>query len=71
MTLPTWFDSGFLLTLFGMIGGCGSYLLIFFLKSRCHTVKCCCMTCERTPLEGRDVHQVSIAEPSMAIRDVS
>jgi len=71
MTLPLWFDSGFILTLFGMVGGCGSYMLIFFLKSRCHTVQCCCMKCERTPLQGNDVHRVSITEPSMTVRDIA
>ena len=30
--LPVWFDSGFVITIFGMAGGCGSYMLIFFLS---------------------------------------
>ena len=60
MTLPVWVDSGFILTLIGMTGAGGYYLLIFFLKSRCHTVSCCCMKCERTPLEPVDMHRVNI-----------
>jgi hypothetical protein len=60
MVIPTWLDSGFILTLVGMCGGCGSYMLIFFLKSRCHTVSCCCIKCERTPLEPFDMHRVNI-----------
>tara|TARA_R110002167_G_scaffold32060_2_gene104522 strand:- start:178 stop:402 length:225 start_codon:yes stop_codon:yes gene_type:complete len=61
MTLPVWLDSGFILTALGMVGGCGSYMLIFFLKSRCHTVQCGCIRCERTPLEPSDMHRVNIA----------
>ena len=36
-----------LLTLVGLIGGGLSTLLVFFLKSRCRTVKCGCLSCER------------------------
>ena len=61
MVLPVWLDSGFILTILGMIGGCSSYMLIFFLKSRCHTVRCGCISCERTPLEAADMHRVTIA----------
>jgi len=65
MTLPTWVDSGFILTLVGLCGGGVSYMLIFFLKSRCTTVSCCCLKCERQPLEAVDLHRVSITgEPS-------
>jgi len=58
MTLPTWVDSGFILTLVGMVGAGGGFMLIFFLKSRCHTIECCCIKCERTPLEEIDMHRV-------------
>lgn len=55
MTIPTWFDSGFVLTLIGLIGGGGIYLLRFFLKSRCSRIKCCCcIECQREPLQNID-----------------
>lgn len=39
-----------LLTLVGMIGSGISLLLVYFLKSRCKTIKCCCIECEREVL---------------------
>ena len=47
MPLPEWADDTFWLSLVGMVGGGGAALLAYFLKSRCRTVKCCCIECER------------------------
>ncbi len=36
-----------LITIIGMVGGgCGT-LLVYFLKSRCTEIECCCMKCKR------------------------
>jgi len=36
-----------LITIIGMVGGgCGT-LLVYFLKSRCTEIECCCMRCKR------------------------
>jgi hypothetical protein len=50
MGLPEWADDSFWLTLVGMIGGGGAAVLGYFLKSRCRTVECCCVKCERDVL---------------------
>jgi len=42
----------FILTLVGLIGGGLSALLVYFLKSRCKTIKCCCLECERDVLQN-------------------
>lgn len=60
MTLPTWFDDTFILTLVGIIGGGGVYLLTFCLKSRCRTVNCCCIKCERDVIPPADLNNVQI-----------
>jgi hypothetical protein len=40
-------ESG-LITIVGMVGSGFTALLIYFLKSRCSTIRCCgCMECER------------------------
>ena len=43
-------NSAFILTLFGMIGGCGAGIGVYALKSRCTKINMCCFSCERTPL---------------------
>ena len=40
----------FILAVLGIFGAGGSALLIYFLKSRCKTIKCCCVECERDVL---------------------
>jgi len=40
----------FILAILGMVGGGGSACLVYFLKSRCKTIKCCCIECERDVL---------------------
>ncbi len=39
-------ESG-LITIIGMVGSGLSVLLIYFLKSRCSTIKCGCIECDR------------------------
>lgn len=44
-------ESG-LITIIGLVGSGLSAMLIYFLKSRCSTIKCCgCMECEREVLQ--------------------
>ena len=40
----------FILAVLGLIGGGGSACLVYFLKSRCKTIKCCCVECDREVL---------------------
>jgi len=43
-------ESG-LITIIGLVGSGLSAMLIYFLKSRCSTIKCCgCIQCEREVL---------------------
>ena len=55
-------NSTFLLTLFGMVGGCAGSMMVYFLKSRCSEIKLCwgCVNCVREPLPP-DVIEVSAA----------
>ena len=40
----------FILAVLGLVGGGGSACLVYFLKSRCKTIKCCCVECDREVL---------------------
>ena len=50
MSLPPWFDDTFILSLTALLGGGGTALLAYMLRSRCHKVDCLCIKCERTPI---------------------
>jgi hypothetical protein len=62
-------NSTFLLTLFGMIGGCMGSMMVYFLKSRCSEIKLCCgaVSCIRQPLPV-DMIEVS-ANPRVVRQD--
>ena len=62
--LPDWFDDTFIITILGLAGGCFTYLLTYFLKSRCTLVRCCCFQCERQVLEGADLANVEVVSTS-------
>jgi len=70
METTDWLNGTFILSLTGMIGGGCSYLLIFFLKSRCTAVECCCIKCQRIPLEPSDMHRVSLAPASAPTNEI-
>ena len=55
-------NSTFLLTLFGMLGGCAGSMMVYFLKSRCSEIKLCwgCVNCVREPLPA-DAIEISAA----------
>tara|TARA_R100000951_G_scaffold59047_1_gene49719 strand:+ start:183 stop:425 length:243 start_codon:yes stop_codon:yes gene_type:complete len=62
-------NSTFLLTLFGMVGGCAGSMMVYFLKSRCSEIKLCwgCVNCVRQPLPV-DMVEVS-ANPRVVRQD--
>ena len=43
-------NSGFLLTVFAALSACISGACLCILKSRCTTIRCCGVTCERSVL---------------------
>mgnify|MGYP003645791710 CR=1 FL=1 len=49
----------FVLAVLGIVGGGGSACLVYFLKSRCKTITCCCFACERDVLTNvsASIHQ--------------
>jgi hypothetical protein len=59
MDLPLWFDDTFILTLVGLLGGGGTAILAYMLRSRCRTVQCCCVRCERDVLDASQIQVVS------------
>ena len=40
-------NSGFLITVLGLLGTCVAGIAVYFLKSRCTRIACCGMSCER------------------------
>ena len=50
-------NSGFLLTITGVLSACFGGCLAFILKSRCTEIKCCCMSFKR------DVIDLSTVDP--------
>jgi len=60
MTSPVWLDDTFILSLVGLLGGGGLYLLSYFLKSRCRMISCCCLKCERDVIPPADLNSVVI-----------
>ena len=51
----TWLQTheNFVLTLVGLLGAGVGILLTYFLKSRCKHIKCCCLSCDREPVNLR------------------
>lgn len=59
--LPIWFDDTFIITLVGMCGGCFGYVLTFLLKSRCRTIDCCGIKCDRDVVPAAELRNIEIA----------
>ena len=55
-----WIDSGFILTLVGLLGAGSAYCLTYFLKSRCTRIKCGCIECLRDPITEDHLNEVQI-----------
>ena len=60
MSFPIWLDDTFILSLVGMLGGGGLYLLSYFLKSRCRMITCCCVSCQRDPIPSSELNAINI-----------
>ena len=56
------FDDTFILTILGLLGGCGTAIISYFLRSRCTRIRCGCIECIREPLPP---DQVSIEVPNV------
>ena len=58
-------NSAFVLTLIGLLGAGLSGIAMCVLKSRCSTIKCCCVSCERQVLSERAVTELAgVTAPS-------
>lgn len=67
MTIPDWFNGSFIVVILTMFGACGAGILTFLLKSRCRTIKCCCIECERDVIPVRDLNSIEVtARPIQA-----
>ena len=44
-------NGAWLITVIGMFTGCFGGVLTYFLKSRCHRIKCLCVECDRSVVE--------------------
>ena len=54
-------NGAFVLSLVGLISACIAGVLAYFLKSRCKTISCLGMKCDRTPLKADEIGTVSSA----------
>jgi hypothetical protein len=61
--LPSWFNSGFIISICSLIGGGITMCLRYFLKSRCTTIKCFCFECNRDVIPSTDLNEVTISTP--------
>lgn len=48
-------NGAWLLSVMGIMGTCVSAMFVYFLKSRCRSIKCCGMECERDVLDLKTV----------------
>ena len=51
-------NTGFVLTLIGLLGAGFSGLAMCILKSRCSFIKCCCIECQRNVLSEEAVTEL-------------
>ena len=54
-------NGAFILSLVGLITACIAGIFAYFLKSRCRTISCFGINCERQPLTGKEIATVSAA----------
>ena len=57
-------NGAFLLSFFGLLGGGISYLLVFCLKSRCSSIKCCGLEISRIPIPVEQLNNVNLELPN-------
>ena len=49
---PPWINNdAFILTVLTLFGAGCSYVLKYFLISRCSVIRCCCLECRRIPVD--------------------
>ena len=63
--LPSWFNSGFIISISSLIGGAITMCLRYFLKSRCTTIKCFCFECNRDVIPSTELNEVTINSPTV------
>ena len=63
--LPSWFNSGFIISICSLIGGGITMCLRYFLKSRCTTIKCFCFECNRDVIPSTELNEVTISTPNV------
>ncbi len=68
MTFPTWFNGSFIVVILTMLGACGAGILTFLLKSRCRTIKCCCVECERDVIPVNQLNTVEVTARNVPMR---
>ena len=61
MTIPNWLNGTFILSLLTLVGGGGMVCLKYFLKSRCTSIKCCCVECVRDVIPPESINEVSLS----------
>lgn len=54
-------NSNFLLSTFGIIGMGIAGCLLFVLKSRCRTIKCGCIECERDVIPTEELNNITLS----------
>ena len=63
MSLPV--SESFILTVVGILTGFVGAVLTFCLRSRCSSIKCCCVECVRDVVPTNDIGSVSIEMPTV------
>ena len=61
MSIPSWFNGTFILSLITLVGGGATACLRYFLKSRCTSIKCCCVECVRDVIPSDNLNEVSLS----------
>ncbi len=58
-------NGSFILMIVAAVGGLAGIVLTYFLKSRCTTIRCFCITCDRDVVT-LDAEHATIDQPSVA-----
>ena len=66
MSSPEWLNGSFIIVILTMLGGCGAGVLAFMLKSRCRSIKCCCLELERDVIPVSELNSIELRAASSA-----
>ena len=58
---------GWTITMVGFVGTGLGVLLSFFLRSRCTKIRCCGLSCDRTPLTADELSAIEAQSPRSVI----